>query len=375
MDDKLGIYRTLSGFNWPQSYLGKFLLTAFVGVHVPLIAVIAYVVIAASDWENVLPVLIVALVATLLGTIATQFVQGRLLIPVLKTSRALDDYSKDRTLPDLPPEFPDEAGLLMSNAQTCITSLDELLRLKNNLLAVLSHDTRLPISTISLASSICLDILDSPEVDIDELRFMCGKIQDAADRQAIMMNSILTLARADAGVITVQRNEIAPDDLVRQAADNVRLQANGKGIRLEVTNELPPGMLAMLDMAKTEQVLNNLLTNAIKFTPRGGTVTLGASTDGTSIKFTVHDTGVGMPPDLLAQLFTPFTRAQRTGTAKEKGTGLGLWICKTFIELQGGTIQVKSSTTAGTMMGITLPILRSQEALAPALLVAYSSQN
>lgn len=354
---KLAIYRFLSRLRWPKSYLGKFLLTAFLGVHVPLIAVVIYVAVSSYEWNTAVPVLIVALVATLTGTIVTQYVQGRLLAPVLTTSDALEEYVQRRTLPELPPEFKDEAGLLMSNAQVCITHLDGLLRLKNDLLGILSHDARLPISNTSLASSICMDILDQPQPDMEELRFMIGKIRDAADQQATLMNSILMLARADTGSISLQREEVAPENLLRQAAENVRLQADGKGITLTVDDQIPPGMRMMLDAAKTEQVLNNLLTNAIKFTPRGGTITLGGRADAGRVEFTVRDTGIGMDPQTQAQLFTPFTKARRSGTANEKGTGLGLWICKTFIELQGGSIAVEGSVGTGTLMRVSLPLI------------------
>lgn len=355
--NRLNIYRFLSRFHWPKSYLGKFLFTAFLGVHVPLIALVIYVATSAHDWSAALPILVVALVATLLGTITTQYVQGRLLAPVLTTSQALDEYVRRRTLPDLPPQFTDEAGLLMSNAQVCITHLDGLLRLKNDLLGVLSHDTRLPISNTSLASSICLDILDQPEPDIEELRFMVEKIRDAAEQQTSMMNSILMVARADAGAISVHREEAAPENLLRQAAANVQLLAEGKGIALVVDNQIPAGMRLMLDAAKTEQVLNNLLTNAIKFTPQGGTITLGGRPDGRQLELTVRDTGIGMDPETQALLFTPFTRARRSGTANEKGTGLGLWICKTFTELQGGSIAVEGSVGTGTLMRVLLPVI------------------
>lgn len=364
--NKLNIYRFLSRFSWPKSYLGKFLLTAFLGVHVPLIALVIYVATSTYDWGTAVPVLVVALLATLLGTITTQYVQGRLLAPVLRTSEALEEYVQRRTLPELPPQFTDEAGLLMGNAQVCITHLDGLLRMKNDLLGVLSHDTRLPISTTSLASSICLDILNQPQPDIEELRFMIGKIRDAADRQADMMNSILMLARADAGAIAVQREESAPGDLLRQAASNVQLQADGKGINLVVEDQIPSGMHMMLDTAKTEQVLNNLLTNAIKFTPRGGTITLAGKADGGQIEFTVRDSGIGMDQETQGLLFTPFTRAKRSGTANEKGTGLGLWICKTFTELQGGSIAVDSSVGSGTTMRVSLPVIfKLQEQVMP----------
>jgi signal transduction histidine kinase len=144
MPTNLSVYDKLSRLRWPRSYLGKFLLIAFVGVHVTL---------SAGDWGLALPFLLIALLATLAGALATLLVQGKLLAPLLLTSRAMNDYVHHRARPALPTTYSDEAGLLMRAAQETITHLDELIRLKNQLLAVLSHDTRAPLSTIMMANS------------------------------------------------------------------------------------------------------------------------------------------------------------------------------------------------------------------------------
>ncbi len=178
----LTMYTRLATARWPRTYLGKFLFTAFLGVHVPLIALATYIALSISDWSVAAPFLLITLVATLLGTLATQLVQRQLLAPMLITSQALDSYVRQRSVPDLPGSYTDEAGLLMGNAQFCITHLDDLLRMKDNLLAVLSHDTRLPLTTVSLASSLCLDLLDDPEIDIDQIRELNMKINEATAR-------------------------------------------------------------------------------------------------------------------------------------------------------------------------------------------------
>ena len=356
MQTELNFYRQLSHLPWPQTYRGKFLLMAFLGVHLPLIALVVYTAVQLHDWSAALPFLLVTLIATLIGTIITMVIQGKLLAPLLQTSRALDRYVRDRTLPDLPKEFTDEAGLLMNNAQSCIGYLDELLRLKNNLLAVLSHDARSPISSIILAGSISRDLLNEPEIDLEELRYMNAQIMTAAERQSALMNNIMTLARSDTKTITVERRNVPLMDILRVAEENARLRADRKRINLQL---LPPSSgenaTAELDVAKVEQILNNLVANAIKFTPSGGTVRIGAEADGEWVEFRVQDTGIGMSDEVLSQLFAPFTRSQRPGTDQEQGSGLGLWICKTFTELHDGSITVESRPNEGSLFRVRLP--------------------
>ena len=145
MTPKLSLYRALSRLPRPRTYLGKFLLTAFLGVHVPLIAVVCYVTARSQQWEGALPILLVALAATLVGTLATMYVQGRLLAPVLETSRALNDYVEQKILPALPTGFSDEAGRLMKDAQGCVIHLADLLQLKKR--SARNHVARCPVAT------------------------------------------------------------------------------------------------------------------------------------------------------------------------------------------------------------------------------------
>jgi signal transduction histidine kinase len=93
----------------------------------------------------------------------------------------------------------------------------------------------------------------------------------------------------------------------------------------------------------------------VKFTPHGGKVVLDGKVDGESVEISVRDNGIGIDADHLARLFVPFTAAQRSGTAMEKGSGLGLWICKTFTELQGGIIGVESQPGKGSVFRLRLP--------------------
>lgn len=353
----LRTYRRLSGLPWPRSYLGKFLLTAFVGVHLPLIAVLAYVALRSGDRGAALPVLGVTLAATLAGTAATLYVQGRLLAPVLRTAEALDAYVTRRELPALPTGYGDEAGRLMRGARECIEHLDRLVRLRSDLLAVVSHDIRNPLTSISAANDLSRLVLAGPvaEPDLAELREYTDIIRDAARRQLDLMNNVLLLARSESGEIQVSRGPTTAGRLLRRTVDGLRLPARQKGVELVVREGAGDERPVELDVPKTEQVLANLVQNALKFTPAGGRVEVCAEVEGGRVEFRVRDSGVGIPPESVEHLFQPFSRARRRGTASEDGSGLGLWICRTFTEVQGGSIAVQSAPGEGSVFRVVLP--------------------
>ena len=165
MHQSLTLYRQLSGSRWPQSYLSKFLLVAFIGVHIPLLSLVIYMVLRSSSWSTVWPMLVVTLVATLAGSLMTIVIQRQLLAPVSETSQALLDYFQRGQIPQLPIQFRDEAGLLMANAQHCVTSLDQLLKLKSDMLAIVAHDLRSPLTTIMIANEMIGKTLTHMNVD------------------------------------------------------------------------------------------------------------------------------------------------------------------------------------------------------------------
>ena len=354
MESLLHAYHWCSRLRWPKSYVGKFLFIAFVGVHVPLIAMTIYVVMSLQNWTSALPVLIVGLLATLFGTGLTLLFQKQLLAPIVVTAEALDRYTRNRTMPSLPTNYSDEAGQLMQNTQLCIENLNQLLAMKNDLLSVISHDTRAPLSNIVLASQMIDLMLKNPQTNIAEIQNFNAMIRTAADRQIQLMNSLMSLARADTGKLDVQRTKTSLDEMLEGVVKNHQLRAQHKGVQLLLSNSADPRQMLCIDVAKTEQVLNNLIQNALKFTPEGGTVQLRAKVTGDRLSLSVRDTGMGMDQAVQQNLFKPFTIERRQGTAGEPGTGLGLWICKTFTEVQGGSISVQSELGVGTTFEIQL---------------------
>ena len=320
-------------------------MVAFLGVHVPLIVLLVYVA-WGSAWSTALPLLLVALIATLGGTAVTLLVQNALLAPVLESSRALTSFLSDRTLPALPTDCGDEAGLLMRNTQECVTELAALIELKNDLLATLAHDARSPLTSIQLASQLGRSGLGSSGLE-REAHEMFALIDTAAARQLQLMNAMLVTALSDSGRLDVKLRPVRLDELVKKVGDLFAIQAAEKGVAFVIeTNSVP---MLQLDASKTEQVLANLISNAIKFTPRGGTVRVGTISEGEEVGFAVSDSGIGIPEDLRGRLFVRDAGIRREGTRLETGTGLGLWICRTFTELQGGRIRLaETGSAAGT---------------------------
>lgn len=355
MTTTLTFYHWLSQISWPKSYLGKMLLISFLGVHIPLLSIILYVSVSASSWSVALPVLVVGLVSTLIGSLVTMVIQRKMLAPMLHASAALHHYLEQGALPTLPIVYTDEAGALMANTQLCIKHLDSLLQLKQNLLAMLSHDLRNPITSVTLAADLMNQQLDRGIVDAARLQKQLAKIKAASQSQLELMNNTLTLVQTEAGKLAVNTSTVTAQRLLELLFAETHLQAQHKGLVYQVETATAPDTQIELDASKTAQVLINLVNNAIKFTPTGGRLTVSSAIDAQEVHFIVKDSGVGMDAATRLALFEPFSRAQRAGTAKEAGTGLGLWICKTFVEAQGGHIVVESQPGEGSCFTIRLP--------------------
>jgi signal transduction histidine kinase len=355
VERNLAFYRRLSQLSWPKSYAGKILLIAFCGVQIPLLVILLYIAISTGEWRQSAPLLLIGLLATLSGTLLTLLLQAQLLAPVLETAQALADYTQHRKIPKLPTTYTDEAGMLMASAQLCIAHNERLLKLKNNFLAILSHDIRSPISDIVLLSEIMEEELDAGSMDVERLKQQLAHIRSAAHSQLDLMNSILKVARAEAGKVEVHRTEARISDLLAQVSANAQLQAERNGVKLSTKVEGAKDAVVQLDVPKTLQVLNNLVQNALRFTAAGGCVDVAAVIQPCEILFTVKDTGIGMEPEATSKIFEPFTSLRSYGTTEEVSSGLGLWICKTFIEVQGGQITVESQPGRGSSFYITLP--------------------
>lgn len=339
-------YATLSRLPWPSSYLGKLFLVAFTGTHIPLLGAILYTALSQLPMRDALPILGVTLVATLVGMSLTLWALYHLLEPVALTSDALQAYIDDDVLPELPTTFDDRAGRLMRNTQQTLTQLDELLRFKTRMLGVVSHDTRGSAHSISLAADAISHEATSGDPNVDQLRSLANHVETAVQSQLKMTTSLLEVARHGEGQLTLNEVEEPVHDLVNRVGDTMRTSAEQHSHTFNVTVDAPAPLTLSTDVQKLEQVLSNLVSNAIKYTPDGGIIHLAAEVDDDTVAFRVSDTGPGIADAVHDELFQAYERADAEERADS--TGLGLWICKTFTDALGGRIDVESTPGEGS---------------------------
>ncbi len=220
---------------------------------------------------------------------------------------------------------------------------------QSDLISEMVHELRTPLASIQTAAHL----LTRVEISDVQRQTMAETIQKEANRLSDLTTSFLEMARLESGRTQFQKNQINLDALLNEVADlmRVRIEEDGLQLRMEITPPLP---LIEGDWDKLKQVLINLLSNAIKYNRPNGTITLGASKYKQQISFYVRDTGFGMKPEHVEQLFEKFYRVP--GAEKVVGTGLGLSISKRIIEGHGGTIDVNSQINVGTTFTVNLPI-------------------
>jgi two-component system CheB/CheR fusion protein len=238
--------------------------------------------------------------------------------------------------------------------QQLLEQAQQLMAARDRMLATISHDLRSPLAA---AQGLCQLILSEP-TDADQVRTHATKLAELLDYQLRLIGDLLTYFRTHtAEKLELELEEFDLCELAVQVLDALTLSAYQKQIQL--VPRLPEESVPIrADRYKLQRVLTNLLTNAIKFTPSGGTVELEVTTDPTlsrPIIVRVRDTGVGIPAELLPNLFEPFSAAVKPGTGGERGTGLGLAIGKRLVELHGGAISISSQPGSGTTVEVSLP--------------------
>jgi PAS domain S-box-containing protein len=249
-------------------------------------------------------------------------------------------------------ELARRAALAIDNAQL-YERAQRATRAREDLLAVVSHDLKNPLSVILMNLGMLLTPSESSESeDRRRSRQKLTTIKRSADRMTHLINDLLDMTSIEAGRLSVELTPLAAAPLVSAALEELSPLAATKSLRL--ASKLPADLPAIFaDAARLQQVLANLLGNAIKFTPEGGTITVHAEPCGDAVRFFVADTGSGIAQEDLTFIFDRFWQAQRTARL---GTGLGLFIVRGIVEAHGGKVWVESKAGVGTTFFFTLPV-------------------
>lgn len=223
---------------------------------------------------------------------------------------------------------------------------------KSLFLASMSHEIRTPMNAIVGLTHVVLE----SELDATQRDYL-GKVQTSSKALLALLNDILDYSKIEAGKVSLESEEFSPEETVENVGNlfSAKVEEAGLELLFEVDKSIPQRLLG--DSLRLTQVLNNLLGNAIKFTPRGEIVisaeTVARTDDRVQLRFSVRDSGIGLSDEQAGRLFQVFSQADQSVTRRYGGTGLGLAICKRLVELMGGSIGVTSAPGVGSTFSFT----------------------
>ncbi len=210
-----------------------------------------------------------------------------------------------------------------------------------------AHDLRSPIASITMLGTIL-----KADPALRKHQELIDKLSESCDYAQILIQDILNTEQSPTETLSLEMENI--DKLVDECTASLTEQLKSK--QLNLSKQLYSNLKVKVDRHKLKRAINNMLSNSIKFSHPGGTITLSTrAAPGDRVFLVVRDTGIGVPKDMRERIFDKFTKARRPGTAGEPTTGLGLYLTKTIIESHGGTIEMESDGASGTSFIVSLP--------------------
>lgn len=246
---------------------------------------------------------------------------------------------------------PVEAKLLIRLAQAELRAAEDS-RAKSEFIAHMSHELRTPLNAISGYAQLMQEGIAGPVTE-QQQEFL-ARIRGSQQHLLGIVNDLLNYSRIEAGGVTYERSKLSMQEVAERVLAMVAPQAARKELRL-VLDSREPVVFALADGLKTEQVVLNLVSNAVKFTPEGGTVTVTCALRDGDASIEVRDTGPGIPEDMQEAIFDPFVQLGRTLTSSQEGAGLGLAISRDLARAMDGDVTVQSTPGAGSAFTFRLP--------------------
>jgi len=233
-----------------------------------------------------------------------------------------------------------------------VTALKRVEKIRRDFVANVSHELRTPVAVIKgYAETLLSGALDD---DGERRQRFLTIVQSHADRLSTLIADLLTLSELESGEVSLQPETVTLEEAVRQALLLMEPKGEEKGIVL-ASCVAPGAARVRADRGRLDQVLFNLLDNAVKYSGEGGTVTVQAEAEGEMVKVSVHDSGLGIPSKDLPRLFERFYRVDEARGRDQGGTGLGLSIVKHIVQAHGGSVSVQSTPGVGSVFSFTLP--------------------
>jgi signal transduction histidine kinase len=298
--------------------------------------------------------LVVFLIASLLAAAGTwlgaHLLIRRRLENLVAAARALGEVEPPETLTTSSKKPDERVGQFDEVVEQMRLSVNKATGRQADFAAMIAHDLRNPLQTIGCAAS---QLREPGQTKEDDQRLI-DIIQGSCDDLANILNDFLDFSKYRAGYLNLTKEEIDVADLLRHAQIKYLPRAQETKIRLETALEHGLGFIAA-DRQKLEQLLDNLLSNALKFTAAEGEIEIGARKEGDGVQIWVRDTGVGIAPAEAKTLFSKYVQTGSARKSEKEGTGLGLLICKMIAEGHGGRIRVESELGQGTTFHVWIP--------------------
>ncbi len=228
--------------------------------------------------------------------------------------------------------------------------LEDLLATKDVFFSIISHDLRSPLSGLKSMCDLFTRRIDTFD---DTLKRVVGEGNKLINLLLDLTENLLLWAMSQRGEIELRPEKINLSELAGRIIPLYEAAADQK--QITISSSVPSGLSVLADGNMLQTVLRNLISNAIKFTPAGGSVSISALPRDHCVEITVSDTGIGIKPENMGKLFSPGGGMKHQGTAGEKGSGLGLILCRGFVKKNGGTIRAESEPGKGSSFIFTLP--------------------
>lgn len=235
--------------------------------------------------------------------------------------------------------------------------LDLLNLQKDKVCSIIAHDLRTPFSGLLGVSKILSDDLQS--LPQEEIQSFAKTLKDSVESTYKLLEDLLEWSRLQRGMVPFEPDYFNLGEIVEGVIGSQKVKAEEK--RITIVNNVPGDLLVYADYNMLSTVFRNLVSNAIKFTPKGGRIKIESKNSGDFIEVAVEDTGIGIPKEMIPQLFKVGAKTSRVGTEGEASTGFGLILCKEFIDKHLGKIWVESQTDKGTTFYFTIPKKKLEE--------------
>ncbi|QSS97906.1 sensor histidine kinase [Psychroflexus sp. ALD_RP9] len=345
------IYNFINRIGFKKSYASKFLFIAFLGTHIPLIGIVLFVLF--SPRENLNPTIVITsiLIFTLIAAILTMIALNKLLDPIKIATKAMNTYSFNNTIIDVPKNYTDEAGVLLNKIHASLNQIENLSQERQNFTSMISHDLRSPLSSmVAIAEVIKHETKDKKIIEYSNM------LNELGENALNMIKSILEVIESKNFKIEPnEMQEVNTITLIEKQLVNFKPLLKDKNISVYI-NELTKNTSMYVSPKLIASVIQNLISNAIKFSYKDSKININIEDKKNQLMVSFTDCGIGFNQEKSNKLFKKFTSASQKGTSNEDSSGIGLFLSKTIIEKHGGElIAFSKGQNKGATFTIKLP--------------------